>query len=115
MTAGILILQTNPGTVITGVAEKRQQVGIGDPVDDLHPVQCSAAGIAGSYGFIADGFAGAPTLPGAPFAPLAGVGVVTLRADGTFIMKAQLQRSMASSINSRFPIRIPFRRIALQN
>lgn len=93
----ILILQTNPGTVITGVAEKRQDVGLGDVADDSRPTQCSAAGIAGTYGFIADGFAGAPTLPGAPFAPLAGVGVVTLKPDGTFMMMAQ--RSVNGTID----------------
>jgi hypothetical protein len=85
----LLILQTNPGTVIAGVAQKQQPISIGDIIDDLRPLQCSAAGIAGSYGFVAEGFAGAPALPGAPFGPLAGVGIVTLNADGTFMMMAQ--------------------------
>lgn len=93
----LLILQTNPGTIIAGVAEKQQQISIGDIIDDLRPVQCSAAGVAGTYGFIAEGFAGAPALPGAPFGPLAGVGVVTLNVDGTFMMTAQ--RSVNGAID----------------
>jgi hypothetical protein len=50
---------------------------------------CSARSFAGDYGFLADGFAGAPTLPNAPFGPLAGVGIIHVRADGTFMMMAQ--------------------------
>jgi hypothetical protein len=94
------ILQTNSGTVIAGTAEK-QAAAIGQAIDDLRRVQCTNAGVAGSYGFIAEGFAGSPTLPGAPFAPLAGVGVVTLKADDTFMMMAQ--RSVNGAIDPQAP------------
>jgi hypothetical protein len=94
---GLLILQANSGTVITGTAEKREPGAIGQAIDDLRPLQCTNAGVAGSYGFIAEGFAGSPTLPGAPFGPLVGVGVVTLKADGTFVMMAQ--RSVYGAID----------------
>lgn len=85
----LLILQTNTGTVITGTAIRRDHGFSLEELERARPLQCDNAGVAGSYGFLADGFAGAPTLPGAPFAPLAGVGTVTLREDGSFMMVAQ--------------------------
>src|SRR5690349_18655260 len=72
------LLQTTTGVAITGIAQKRSRVR-----------DCTAATVAGSYGFVAQGSAGAPTLPGAPFAPLAGVGTVTFNPDGSFMMMAQ--------------------------
>jgi len=86
----LLILQTTSGVVITGIARKEGEPG--DRDEDSHEggrKTCSAASFAGTYGFLADGFAGAPTLPNTPFGPLAGVGVVTVRPDGTFMMMAQ--------------------------
>jgi len=91
--AELLILQTSKGTVISGVAEARRE----REESEDEPRACSIRHSAGSYGFIADGYAGAPTLPGAPFAPLAGVGTVNLNADGTFTMMAQ--RSVNGSID----------------
>jgi hypothetical protein len=82
----LLLLQTTTGTAITGVAQKRSRVR-----------DCTAATIAGSYGFVADGSAGAPTLPATPFGPLAGAGVVTLDGDGSFTMMAQ--RSVGGAID----------------
>jgi hypothetical protein len=87
----LLILQTTPGVVITGLAKKK---GIEDnekyeeAFHESHKT-CSAPSFAGTYGFLADGFAGAPILPNTPFGPLAGVGVITVRPDGTFMMMAQ--------------------------
>jgi hypothetical protein len=86
----LLILQTTPGVVIAGLAKK---VG-GQNNEEYETIRegrkaCSAAGFAGNYGFLADGFAGAPTLPNTPFGALAGVGVITVKPDGTFTMMAQ--------------------------
>lgn len=87
----LLILQTTPGVVITGIAKKRgvepnekYEKGFGE-----NQRTCSAASFTGSYGFLADGFAGAPTLSNTSFGPLAGVGVIQVRPDGSFMMMAQ--------------------------
>jgi hypothetical protein len=82
----LLLLQTTTGTAITGIAQKRSRVR-----------DCTAATIAGSYGFVAEGSAGAPTLPATPIAPLAEAGVVTLNDDGSFTMMAQ--RSVGGTID----------------
>ena len=95
----IYILQVTPGTIITGIARKRTT----DPNDhrlrdsDHENPSCSAASFSGNYGFIADGSAGAPTLPGAKFGPLAGVGLVDVKRDGTFTMMAR--RSVGGTID----------------
>lgn len=93
----ILILQTNKGVAITGTARVRGKEPGVENEDAPAAFHCSNASVAGSYGFLADGFAGAPTLPGTPFGPLVGVGVVTLNSDGTFKMMAQ--RSVAGVID----------------
>lgn len=78
----ILILQTNNGVVITGTAKVR---GRAEPneITNHEGKACDNRSFAGSYGFLAEGFAGAP------FGPLAGVGVVNVSLDGTFTMTAQ--------------------------
>jgi hypothetical protein len=87
----LYILQTTPGVVITGVAKKRGSEH--DQTNDREHEgrrSCSAARFAGVYGFLADGFAGPPTLPdSAPFGPLAGVGIINVKPDGTFTTMAQ--------------------------
>ena len=83
----LFILQTTPGVVITGVARKRDIEHDGERED--WPRACSAARFAGTYGFLADGSAGAPTLPDTPFGPLAGVGTIDVKRDGTFMMMAR--------------------------
>lgn len=83
----LFILQTTPGVVITGTAKKRDAEQ--DRERDARPRACSAARFAGTYGFLADGSAGAPTLPGTPFGPLAGVGIIDVKPDGTFMMMAR--------------------------
>ncbi len=83
----LFILQTTPGVVITGVAKKRGAEP--DREREDRPRACSAARFAGSYGFLADGSAGAPTLPNTPFGPLAGVGIIDVKPDGTFTMAAR--------------------------
>jgi hypothetical protein len=87
----IFILQTTPGVVITGIAKKRgaERDRTGDDDSGDRPRACSAAHFAGAYGFLADGSAGAPTLPNTPFGPLAGVGVINVKPDGTFTAVAQ--------------------------
>jgi hypothetical protein len=80
----LLILQTTNGVAITGNARRRAN-------------NCNVHTIAGTYGFVAEGAAGAPIVPGAPFLPLAGVGAVTFDADGTFKMMAQ--RSVGGAID----------------
>jgi hypothetical protein len=95
----LLILQTTSGVVITGTAQKQNVSGIkllGESLEETKRA-CSAESFAGTYGFLADGFAGAPTLPGTPFGPLAGVGVIKVRQDGTFTMMAQ--RSVAGVLD----------------
>lgn len=73
----LLILQTTPGTVITGVARRRGGTPMTDEMKTNHAQVGSAAAVAGSYGILSKSYAGHSILPGAPFAPLAGVGVVT--------------------------------------
>ena len=87
----LLILQTTPGVVITGIAKKKDAEHDEKYEEDFGEGRntCSAVGFVGTYGFLADGFAGAPTLPNTSFGPLAGVGVITVRPDGTFMMMAQ--------------------------
>jgi hypothetical protein len=84
----ILILQANNGVVIAGTAKATARRDPGAFPRHEHSA-CDNKSFAGSYGFLAQGFAGAPTLPSAPFAPLAGVGVVNVSPDGTFTMTAQ--------------------------
>jgi hypothetical protein len=87
----LLTRQITPGVVITGVAKKRGVERSEKYEDDIRENRktCSAASFAGTYGFLADGFAGAPILPNTPFGPLAGVGVINVRPDGTLMMMAQ--------------------------
>jgi len=95
----IYILQVTPGTIITGIARKRA-AGANDHRthdSDHESPNCSAASFSGNYGFIADGSAGAPTLPGTKFGPLAGVGLVDVKRDGTFTMMAR--RSVGGAID----------------
>jgi hypothetical protein len=95
----ILILQTTPGTVITGVAKRRSSEATGklqkDFEEDLGA--CSAERFSGNYGFVVTGFAGPPTLPIAQIGPLAGVGVIHVDAHGKFTMSAQ--RSVNGAID----------------
>lgn len=84
----ILILQTNKGVAITGTAEARRRPEA-DAISNSERKTCDSVSFAGAYGFLAAGFAGAPTLPGDPFGPLAGVGIVNVSPDGTFTMTAQ--------------------------
>jgi hypothetical protein len=85
----LLILQTTPGVAITGTAKKRDADGRRGDESGEHSRACSSDKFAGNYGFLATGFAGAPTLPNTAFGPLAGVGVIDVKPDGTFTMTAQ--------------------------
>jgi hypothetical protein len=92
----LLIMQTNRGTAITGTAEATDERRHESDDENLDAINdwgrnrnsCSLRELAGFYGFLADGYAGSPVLPGAPFAPFTGVGVVDLHQDGTFMMMA---------------------------
>ncbi len=94
----LFILQTNAGVANAGVA-KAVNGGAGDDDADFRNHGCSAASLTGTYGFLAEGAAGAPTLPGTAFGPLAGVGIVTLNPNGSFQMMAQ--RSVAGVIDAQ--------------
>ena len=89
----LLLLQTNNGAAIVGTARKRGPAGEEDD-DDWAPQACT---LTGTYGFLADGSAGVSALPGAPFGPLVGVGIVTAHPNGTFMMIAQ--RSVNGTID----------------
>jgi hypothetical protein len=94
----LYILQTTPGTAIVGTAEKLDGSRKGSEKDskesedtsrDRKPQACSVDLTHRRYGFIAEGMAGAPTLPGAPFGPLVGVGTVKFDNAGRFALAAQ--------------------------
>ena len=95
----ILILQTTPGTAITGVAKQRGSDSGGKSGKDFEErhFACSAGAFSGNYGFVARGFAGPPTVPIAQIGPLAGVGVIHVDTNGTFTMSAQ--RSVSGTID----------------
>lgn len=95
----ILILQTTPGAVITGIAKKRGSDVLRNLEGDLRDGRgaCSAGNFSGRYGFLAKGFAGPPTVPIPEIGPLAGVGVIHVNADGTFTMSAQ--RSVSGTLD----------------
>lgn len=78
-------MQTNAGTTIGGLS---QRAGRSDDIDRGHP-RCTAQGVAGRYGFFAEGYAGPPTLPLPAAVPLVGTGVVTLDRSGRFDATAQ--------------------------
>ena len=69
------ILQTTPNVVIVGTAIQQ-------------PQRCEANAFQASYGFVAEGVAGPPTLPVPLAGPLAGVGTVVFAQDGTFVLTA---------------------------
>ncbi|MFO1372741.1 MAG: hypothetical protein U1F42_10235 [Candidatus Competibacteraceae bacterium] len=71
----LLILQTTSAVVIAGIASRQ-------------PSRCDRKTLQGTYGFIAEGAAGPPTLPPALTGPLAGVGTVVLEQEGTFVLTA---------------------------
>lgn len=96
----LLILQTNHGVVIAGTAESRESSAVRRNTEreaEGRVAQCTNAALAGSYGFLAEGAAGPPTIPAAVAGPLDGVGIVTLNANGSFMMSAQ--RSVAGTVD----------------
>jgi len=86
----ILILQTTPGVVISGRAESqsRSALEFEDLISIGRPLQCKNLLVNATYGFIAEGAAGPPTLPAAMSGPLAGVGTVSFNTNGTFLLTA---------------------------
>lgn len=87
----LLILQTSPNVVISGSASRQGNSALrwSEFSDSLRPLRCSRESVSrGSYGFIAEGMAGAPTLPLPAAGPLAGVGMVTLHPKGSFSLTA---------------------------
>lgn len=87
-------IQTNAGTTIAGMA---QRAATSDDIDNRRPPRCTADGLAGRWGFIAEGYAGPPTLPLPSAVPLAGNGVVALAANGSF--NATAQRSVGGVLD----------------
>ena len=84
----LMILQTTPGVVISGTAQRQ-----GRPPDQLSDRaatarRCDASTIRGSYGFLANGVAGPPTIPAALAGPLHGVGTVVFDKRGGFLLTA---------------------------
>ena len=67
-----MILQTNTGVANTGIAQALNPSGDDNDNSDSRNRPCSAATLAGRYGFVAQGAAGAPVLPGTSFGPLVG-------------------------------------------
>lgn len=91
----MLAMQTNPGTTIGGVSQRAARS------DDLDRgrLRCTPQGLAGRYGFYAEGVAGPPTLPLAGAAPLVGNGVVTLQRSGRF--EASALRSVGGVLDAQ--------------
>ncbi len=93
-TRGVLIddgramyaIQTNAGTTIAGTA-LRADARPDDSRDRTH-LRCTNDALAGRYGFLAEGYAGPPTLPLPSSVPLVGNGVVTLERSGAFTLQA---------------------------
>lgn len=72
----VLILQTTPAVVIAGTASRQ-------------PSRCDRKTLqGGTYGFVAEGAAGPPTLPAELTGPLAGVGTVVFERDSSFTLTA---------------------------
>lgn len=84
----VLILQTTPGVVITGVAQAQGARRVSDDAYGWKQTRCNNFTINAAYGFLAEGQAGAPTLPPDMAGPLAGVGTVTFRPNGMFALTA---------------------------
>ena len=93
----LLILQTTPGVVISGraVRQGRARERAIDRLDSaaagplaLQSRACGPTALRGSYGFLADGAAGPPTVPAELAGPLKGVGTVTFDRDGSFTLVA---------------------------
>jgi hypothetical protein len=83
----ILILQTTPGVVISGFAQRLGRSH--DRLADLTGSSARCGAIVGdAYGFLANGVAGPPTIPAELAGPLSGVGTVTLDRRGGFTLIA---------------------------
>lgn len=82
----IYSIQTNAGTTIAGTSQRKD----GGPLDSRGHKRnvCTKEGLAGRYGFLAEGFAGPPTLPLPATAPLVGNGVVTVERSGAVTLEA---------------------------
>jgi hypothetical protein len=86
----IFILQTTPGVAISGIAQSqaRSLPGFEDLLAIGKPLRCNNALVNATYGFIAEGAAGPPTLPPDMAGPLTGVGTVAFNSNGTFQLTA---------------------------
>lgn len=82
----LLILQTTPGVIVTGMSERVDGRGAGR---SNAGGGCDKALTRGVYGFLAEGVAGPPTIPAAAAGPLAGVGTVRFDRDGSFLLQAR--------------------------
>lgn len=88
----ILILQTTPNVVVAGIAKKispqARSLQEQSLSEQARQPRCTNGVIQGSYGFLAEGFAGPPTLPLPTSGPLAGVGTVAFDPRGSFTLTA---------------------------
>lgn len=93
-------MQTNAGTTIGGLS---QRAGRSDDLDGGR-LRCTPQGVAGHYGFFAEGYAGPPTLPLPTAVPLVGNGVLALDRSGRFDLTAQ--RSVGGVLDPQ-PLPLP--------
>jgi hypothetical protein len=84
----LFILQTTPGVVISGTARKQRHQKERAAHPSLPGSRCDASTLRGTYGFLASGAAGPPTLPAALAGPLQGVGTVAFDERGGFTLVA---------------------------
>jgi hypothetical protein len=84
----LLILQATPGVVISGIAQRQGRTWekLANLLDSTP--SCGAAAIRGTYGFLANGAAEAPTVSPELAGPLMGVGTVAFDKGGSFTLVA---------------------------
>jgi len=87
----LYIMQANNGVVITGTAKARGGRGPGE--EDTGHATCPSGSGAGSFGYLLDGSAGDPALPGVAFGPAAAIGVINVDHSGRFSMTALISAS----------------------
>jgi hypothetical protein len=93
----LLVLQTSPATVIAGRARKQETGPRRPPAATVGQQPCSNRTLRGTYGFIAEGRAGPPTIPAEAAGPLDGVGLVSFGGNGEF--KASARRSVNGTLD----------------
>jgi hypothetical protein len=93
----LLVLQTSPSTVIAGRALKQDSGPRRLATSTVRQQACSNRTLRGTYGFIAEGRAGPPTIPAESAGPLDGVGLVSFGGNGEF--NASARRSVNGTLD----------------